>query len=203
MRHLDNNQILTDKQHGFRARRSCETQLILTIQEIANNMTRKGQTGVILLDFAKAFDKVPHHCLLHKLNYYGVRESTLCWIESFLSQRKQSVLSDGTQSTEADVLSRVPQGTFLGPLFFLAFINDLPESTNHSDARLFADDCLLCRQVKSRPSTPPGRFISAGEMGRNLANEIPPGQMHSHQNQHQQETDLEEQLPLFKAIHWR
>ena len=99
------------------------------------------ETDVILLDFAKAF--VPHHRLLHKLNYYGVRESTLCWIESFLSQRKQSVLLDGTQSTEADVLSRVPQGTVLGPLLFLAFINDLPESTNHSDAGLFADDCLL------------------------------------------------------------
>ena len=114
-------------------------------REIANNMTRKGQTGVIFLDFTKAFGKVPHH----KLNYYGVRESTLCWIESFLSQRKQSVFLDGTQSTEADVLSGVPQGTVIGPLLFLAYINDLPESTNHSDDRLFADDCLLYRHVTS------------------------------------------------------
>ena len=68
MRHFDKNQILTDKQHGFRARRrSCETQLISTIQEIANNITGKGQTDVILLDFAKAFHKVPHQRLLHKL----------------------------------------------------------------------------------------------------------------------------------------
>ena len=72
MRHCDKNQILTDKQHGFRARRSCETQLISTLQEIARNMTRKGQVDVILLDFAKAFDKVPHHRLLHKSYYYGV-----------------------------------------------------------------------------------------------------------------------------------
>ena len=70
-RHFHKNQILTDKQHGFRARRSCGTQLISTIQEIANNMTQKGQTDVILLDFAKAFNKVHHRRLLHKLNYYG------------------------------------------------------------------------------------------------------------------------------------
>ena len=121
MRHCDKNQILTDKQHGFRDRRSCETQLISTIQEIARNMTRKGQVDVILLDFAKAFDKVPHHRLLHKFNYYGVKDSTLRCIESFLSQRKQSVLLDGTMSTEAFVLSCVLQGTFLGPLLFLTF----------------------------------------------------------------------------------
>ena len=107
-------------------------------------MTFKGQG-----DFAKAFDKVPHHGLLHKLDFCGVREFTLRWIESFLRQRKKSVLLEGTKSTEADVLSGVPQGTVLGPLLFLAFINDLPESTKHSDARLFADDCLLYRHVTS------------------------------------------------------
>ena len=117
------------------------------MQEIARRMTGKGQVDVILLDFAKAFDKVPHHRLLHKLDFYGVRESTLRWIESFLRQRKQSVLLDSTRSTEAVVLSGVPQGTILGPLLFLAFIYNLPESTKHADARLFADDCLLYRHV--------------------------------------------------------
>ena len=113
-------------------------------------MTRKGQTDVILPDFTKAFDKIPHHRLLHKLNYYGFRVSTLCWIESFLSQRKQSVLLDGTQST---VLSRCivwgAAGHSPRAPTFVAFINDLPESTNHSEARLFADDCLLYRHVTS------------------------------------------------------
>ena len=123
--------------------------LISTIQETARNLPFKDQVDVILLDFAKAFNKVPHHHLLHKLDFYSVGESTLCWIESFLSQRKQSVLLEGTRSTEADVLSGVLHGTVLRPLLFLAFINNLPESTKHSDARLFADDCLLYRHVTS------------------------------------------------------
>ena len=76
--------------------------------------------------------------------------TNLHWIESFLHQRKQSVFLDGTKSSEADVFSGVPLGTVLGPLLFLAFINDLPEVTKHSDARLFADDCLLYRQISSR-----------------------------------------------------
>ena len=104
---------------------------------------------VILLDFGKAFNKAPHQRLLHKLDYYGVRNSTLCWIESFLAHRKQSVLLDGIKSSEVGVPSGVPQGTVLVLLLFLAFINDLPDVTKHSDARLFADDCLLYRHISS------------------------------------------------------
>ena len=118
-------------------------------QKISSTMSSKGQADVILLDFAKAFDKVPHQRLLHKIDHYGVRNSTLCWIESFLHHRKQSVLLEGTKLSEADVLSGVPQGTILAPLLFLAFTNDLPEVTKHSDDRLFADDCLLYRHISS------------------------------------------------------
>ena len=149
MNHSDRHKILTDNQHGFRAKRSCQSQLITTIQKIANTMSSKEQEDVILLDFAKAFDKAAHQRLLHKLDYYGVRNSTLCWIESFLHHRKQSGLLDGTKSSEANILSGVPKGTFLGPLLFFAFINDLPDVTKHSDARLFADDCLLYRHISS------------------------------------------------------
>ena len=101
------------------------------------------QVDIILLDFAKAFDKVPYSRLLHKLDFYGVRDQTSTWIRSFLENRKQRVVLDGSHSDRSDVLSVVPQGTVLGPLLFLAYINDMPESLRSSDCRLFADDSLL------------------------------------------------------------
>ena len=79
MSHLEAHDILTDAQHGFRRRRSCETQLILTVQDSAQGIEDKQQIDVILLDFSKAFDKVPHRRLLHKLGYYGVRGLFVCW----------------------------------------------------------------------------------------------------------------------------
>ena len=152
MDHYDHLDILTDKQHGFRTKRSCETQLIVTIQELARNMSAGEQMDIVLLDFSKAFDKVPHRRLLMKLDYYGVRGLTIKWIESFLSYRTQQVIVEGKSSTTADVLSGVPQGTVLGPLLFLSFINDMPDCTR-SDIRLFADDSLLYRQIRSRQDT--------------------------------------------------
>ena len=127
--------------------RSCETQLIVTIQEIASKLSKGQQVDVILLDFAKAFDKVPHSRLLYKFDYYCVRGQTNTWINGFLSDRKQQVLLEGAHSNRADVLSGVPQGTILGPLLVLAYINDLPDSLRSSDVRLFADDSLLYRTV--------------------------------------------------------
>ena len=149
MEHFQKNNILCDEQHGFRKKRSCESHLITTIQGIASKLrSGKDQVDIILLDFAKAFDKVPHQRLLHKLSYYGVRGENLQWVESFLRNRKQRVLLDGKESAQADVTSGVPQGTVNGPLYFLAFINDLPECTS-SDTRLFADDGLLYRNIKT------------------------------------------------------
>ena len=143
MTRFDKNTLLKDHQHGFRKRCSCETQLTVTIQEIASRLSKGNQVDIILLDFAKAFDKVPYSRLLHKLDFYWVRNQTSNWIKFFLENRKQEVVLDGSHSDQSDVLSGVPQGTVLGPLLFLAYINDMPESLRSSDYRLFADDSLL------------------------------------------------------------
>ena len=150
MTHLERFNVLCDNQHGFRKKWSCETQLIVIIHEIAKYLSCGSQVDVILLDFEKTFDKVPHARLLHKLDFYDISEILKTWIGFFLSGRKQMVVLDGIKSTEAGVLSGVPQGTVLGPLLFLAFINDLPDWAKHSDTRLFADDSLLFRQIKGQ-----------------------------------------------------
>jgi hypothetical protein len=98
MDHLENNNILYDLQHGFRTSRSCETQLVSFIQELAKNNNHNIQTDIIVMDFAKAFDKVPHKRLLSKLNYYSIEYNTLKWIEDFLTSRTQTVIIDGVQS---------------------------------------------------------------------------------------------------------
>ena len=105
-------------------------------------------SGRFGIGFAKAFDKVPHRRLLVKLKHYNLNQQVTGWIESLLSSRTQRVVVDGYMSQEAPVLSGVPQGTVLGPLLFLIFINDITENVS-SQIRLFADDCLIYREIWS------------------------------------------------------
>jgi len=149
IRHLNEHNILTNAQHGFRQRRSCETQLILTIEDLAKGLDNRSQIDIILLDYEKAFDKVSHRHLLLKVQHYGVTGSTLHWIRDFLANRTQQVILDGQCSGESAVTSGVPQGSVLGPLLFLIYINDLPACVSHSSTRLFADDSVVYRRISS------------------------------------------------------
>ena len=149
MCHLERNNILTSKNHGFRAGFSCETQLVATLDDFTRSYEDGEQTDVAILDFSKAFDTVPHKRLLQKVEAYGVRGPLHKWTESFLCTRHMKVVIDGESSEEADVTSGVPQGTVLGPILFLIHINDLPKAVS-SSVRLFADDCLLYRRIRTR-----------------------------------------------------
>ena len=148
MTYFDKYNILSSYQHGFRSRRSCETQLISFTQELFDNLELGKQTDVIVMDFSKAFDKVDHHKLCHKLKNLGVNSKVNNWIKSFLNNRSQRVAVEGQLSSELPVMSGVPQGSVVGPCLFLAYINDLPDSLK-SRARLFADDTIIYLTIAS------------------------------------------------------
>jgi len=123
------------------------------IQELAKNNNDKIQTDVIVMDYAKAFDNVPHKRLLYKLKYYGADTNTLNWIEDFLTLRTQAVILDGEKSEKIHVTSGVPQGTVLEPILFLVWINNFHEYIKHSTLRLFADDSILSKTIQDESDT--------------------------------------------------
>ena len=146
---LSENNLFNPNQHGFMKGRSCLSALLSVYDEIILNLSNSQMscTDMIYLDFAKAFDKVDHGILLHKLKQLGITGKLGNWLLSFLSNRNHFVRIPGGVSSDGSVLSGVPQGTVLGPLLFLVLLSDISSDINHSSVVSFADDTRVYRQI--------------------------------------------------------
>nr|VZI41974.1 unnamed protein product [Spirometra erinaceieuropaei] len=148
MEFLELGHLISDLQHGFRQNRSCLLSLLLSTEQWTRALDEDGRVDVIYTDFKKAFDIVPHKRLIYKLSEIGIRGTLLTWITDFLSGRSQTVCIEASRSTPTPVLSGVPQGSVLGPLLFLVYINDCIDDLGCS-AIMFADDVKLWRPIRS------------------------------------------------------
>jgi hypothetical protein len=149
MKHLDTNEILSDNQYGVRPKRSTTLQLLRILDQWTEMIDNGDCFDVMYMDFSKAFDTVPHQRLIRKLAAYGINGKLLKWIEDFLSNRRQRVSVNGSLSHWLEVLSGIPQGSVLGPILFILYVNDLP-GVVESIAMMFADDTKVYRPVNNQ-----------------------------------------------------
>jgi hypothetical protein len=150
VKHMKDNNLFSDRQYGFIKGRSTVSQLLKIMDKWTDYLENGGQIDAIYTDLEKAFDKVPHRNLLNKLRWYKIDNNVIDWIGSFLTNRLQRVRLEDTFSNWAKVLSGIPQGTILGPLLFLIYINDIMDiCKNGSELFVYADDAKLFSHINS------------------------------------------------------
>ena len=149
---LDKCNCLYSQQFGFRTNHSTSTALINCTEKIRKALDSGNHVCTVLIDLQKAFDTVDHNILFSKLSFYGIRGVALEWFKSFLSNRSQTVSVSGIKSSSKPILHGVPQGSVLGPLLFLIYVNDLHVAIPYSLTNLFADDTMLLNQSKTLKS---------------------------------------------------
>ena len=147
--HLEENGLLNPGQHGFRAGRSCLSQLLEHFETVTQTLEDGDNVDVIYLDFSKAFDKVDFLVTLRKLKYLGITGNVGKWIYSFITGRTQTVIVSGIKSDVSEVKSGVPQGSVLGPLLFLILLGDIDKSVASAFVSSFADDTRVGRRIKT------------------------------------------------------
>ena len=147
--HLEQNGLIRNSQHGFRAGRSCLTNLLYFMEIVTKQVDKGLPVDVVYLDFSKAFDKVPHSRLINKIKAHGIGSFIANWIESWLRNRYQRVVLNGYMSDWLPVLSAIQQGSVLGPILSIVYINDLDVNLN-SYVLKFADDAMVFSEVSSQ-----------------------------------------------------
>ena len=148
LQYLESNKLIFETQHGFRNKKSCLTNLLEFTKFVSDKMDEGKPVDVIYLDFQKAFDKVPHARLINKLKALGIGGNVLNWIREWLKDRVQRVVINGEESDWVHVSSGVPQGSVLGPILFIIYINDIDENILSLILK-FADDTKLVREVST------------------------------------------------------
>ena len=150
MKFMEDNGLMSNTQHGFRRGRSCLSNLLSHYEWLLQGLAGGQNVDIVYLDFSKAFDRVDHGILLHKLKAMGVTGRLGVWIHSFLTSRTQEIAVNGYRSYPTDVISGVPQGSVLGPLLFLILMGDIDQAITHPTfISSFADDTTLSHRVKS------------------------------------------------------
>ena len=148
VQHMDDNNLFNQNQHGFRSGRSCLSQLLDQYDLVLNMLDEESNVDVIYLDFSKAFDKVDHAIVLNKFKQLGITGKISNWVESFLTDRHQTVVVNGVKSEPQKVISGVPQGSVLGPLIFLILLGDIDKDILQCFVKSFADDTRATKSIK-------------------------------------------------------